>query len=268
MPLDRTYANEIVDMLQTLGHVTGRAMFGGFGIWEKGAMFAAIDSDSVLYFKTNADSETDYRAAGSTQFAPKMPGRGPHPMPYWSVPAEVLDDQETLETWALRAIRVAHASKLAARAPKSSSEAPQAKNPAKPRPATLPPKKKAPATTTEAKPTTTTQPPHSARRKNSPTAPVQNGSQTKAREASALHQTTQPPTSAARESTSQGAQPRPSPKEDTSPKGQPRGSRSAPPRAKKETTAKETTETRAPTKRPTAPRGRPSAAKPRPKIVR
>jgi hypothetical protein len=31
------------------------------------------------------------------------------PMPYWSVPAAILDDQEEFEKWAKQAITVAHA---------------------------------------------------------------------------------------------------------------------------------------------------------------
>ena len=110
MPLDRKYANQMLEMLRPLGHVTGRAMFGGFGLWERGVMFALLDSGSVLYFKTDAITETAYQAEGSTQFAPQVGERDPIGMPYWSVPVAILDDQEEFEKWAKQAISVAHAS--------------------------------------------------------------------------------------------------------------------------------------------------------------
>jgi DNA transformation protein and related proteins len=131
MPLDRKYANEMLEMLRPLGHVTGRAMFGGFGLWEDGVMFALLDSASVLYFKADATTEAVYQAEGATQFAPQVGDKPPMPMPYWSVPVAVLDDQEEFEAWAKQAIKVAHAG-AKAKAPALKKKAPvkAAKKPA------------------------------------------------------------------------------------------------------------------------------------------
>ena len=139
MPLDRKYANQMLEMLRPAGSVTGRAMFGGFGIWENGVMFALLDSESVLYFKTDAITETAYQAEGSSQFAPQVGEKPPTPMPYWSAPVTILDDQEEFEKWAKQAIAVAHA---AARA-NPSAPAPKKKAAAKPKAAKKPAAKKA-----------------------------------------------------------------------------------------------------------------------------
>lgn len=110
MALNRSYAEYALELLRPFGQITGRAMFGGFGIWERGQMFALLDAESTLYFKTSQETEAEYREAGAKQFAPQLSGKKPMPMPYWSVPAEVLDGPDELERFAKAAIRVAHAS--------------------------------------------------------------------------------------------------------------------------------------------------------------
>jgi DNA transformation protein and related proteins len=127
MPLDRKYANQMLEMLRPLGIVTGRAMFGGFGIWENGAMFALLDSESVLYFKTDVITETAYQAEGSTQFAPQVGEKPPTHMPYWSAPVAILDDQEEFEKWAKQAITIAHVPKKKAPAKKTTAKPKAAK---------------------------------------------------------------------------------------------------------------------------------------------
>lgn len=100
MALDDGYIVYVMDLLEPLGTVTGRRMFGGYGIWEDGDMFALLDRESTLYFKVDDDTRARYADAGSEQFMS---------MPYWSVPAEVLEDDDTLRAWARDAITVGHA---------------------------------------------------------------------------------------------------------------------------------------------------------------
>jgi DNA transformation protein len=100
MALDKEYVGYVMELLEPLGAVTGRAMFGGFGIWEDGDMFALLDRESTLYFKVDDTTRVRYEDAGSEQFMT---------MPYWSVPVEVLEDDDQLHTWAREAIAVGHA---------------------------------------------------------------------------------------------------------------------------------------------------------------
>ena len=86
--------------LEPFGDVTTKAMFGGNGIWEAGDMFALITSDSELHFKADSDTRSRYESAGCSQF---------RTMPYWSVPADVLEDDDQLEEWVEEAIEVGHA---------------------------------------------------------------------------------------------------------------------------------------------------------------
>lgn len=94
------YAIYIVDKLSGIGGVTSRAMFGGYGIFNEGLMFALI-SDGVLYFKVDDSNRKMYQEADSSIF--------PHGISYWEVPAEILEDTSRLYEWAGISIAIAEA---------------------------------------------------------------------------------------------------------------------------------------------------------------
>ena len=94
------YANYIVDKLSGLGDVTGRAMFGGYGIFHEGLMFALI-SEGVLFFKVDDSNRKVYEDAGSQKFT--------HGISYWEVPTEVFEDNARLYEWANISIDLAKA---------------------------------------------------------------------------------------------------------------------------------------------------------------
>ena len=99
MAVDPGYMEYVMEMLQPLGVVTSRSMFGGYGVFESGDRFALVSSDT-LYFKADDSNRAAYENAGSTQFKP---------MPYWEVPAEVLDSEAEVKGWAQLSIEAAHA---------------------------------------------------------------------------------------------------------------------------------------------------------------
>jgi DNA transformation protein len=94
------YADYIVEKLSGLGDVHNRAMFGGYGIFHEGLMFALI-SDGVLYFKVNDSNREMYEKAGSSKFG--------HGISYWEVPTEVFEDTARLYEWADISIEIAKA---------------------------------------------------------------------------------------------------------------------------------------------------------------
>ncbi len=101
MAADPGYLEHIMECLAPVGGVTPRAMFGGYGIFHEGDMFALISSGaSTLHFKVSDTNRAAYEDAGSEQF------RG---MPYYEVPADVLEDMESMQEWARIAIDVGHA---------------------------------------------------------------------------------------------------------------------------------------------------------------
>ena len=58
------YLDYVMEKLSPLGQIKSRAMFGGYGIFHEGVMFALIADDN-LYFKVNESNRDDYRKAGS-----------------------------------------------------------------------------------------------------------------------------------------------------------------------------------------------------------
>jgi DNA transformation protein and related proteins len=109
MPADPEQCAEILDRLAPLGDVTSRRMFGGMAFWEAGDVFAYVDGDGTLHFKADATTEADFVAAGSSRFGADRNVN----MPYWSVPDDVLADDDRFDEWARRAIAVGHANPTA-----------------------------------------------------------------------------------------------------------------------------------------------------------
>lgn len=104
--MSRDYADYIIDLLSSWARVTAKAMFGGFGLYRQGQIFAII-VDDTLYFKVGDANRPDYEAAGSEPFTYEAKGKRKIAMSYWRVPEDVLEDAESLGAWAEKAYRVA-----------------------------------------------------------------------------------------------------------------------------------------------------------------
>ena len=61
------YLEFVMEKLAPLGDITSRAMFGGYGIFHQGLMFALISEDT-LYFKVNDSNREMYQKARSRLF--------------------------------------------------------------------------------------------------------------------------------------------------------------------------------------------------------
>jgi DNA transformation protein and related proteins len=94
------FADELVEGFETLGGVSWKKMFGGVGIFVAGSMFALIDSDAQLHLKVDDTNRGLFESAGVEQH-----GR----MPYYAVPADVLEDDDALLEWARRSAEIATA---------------------------------------------------------------------------------------------------------------------------------------------------------------
>jgi DNA transformation protein len=114
MAADPEMCAEILERLAPLGDVTSRRMFGGQGFWEAGDVFAYVHRGGTLFFKADATTEADFVAAGSVRFGEDRNVN----MPYWSVPDDVLADDDRFEEWARRAIAVGHANRTVKKARK------------------------------------------------------------------------------------------------------------------------------------------------------
>jgi DNA transformation protein and related proteins len=76
-----------------------RAMFGGVGI-SRGEAFFGILFKGRLYFRTGPHSRAKYVAQGSKPFKPSARQTLKS---YYEVPADILENADTLRAWALEA---------------------------------------------------------------------------------------------------------------------------------------------------------------------
>jgi DNA transformation protein len=95
-------AERLVDALGPLGDVTSKKMFGGYGIFGGGVMFALVDSTGVPHFRTDGSTTPQFEDAGSVKHSR---------MPYWSIPEAIYGDEDNLIAWATEALKVAQAAK-------------------------------------------------------------------------------------------------------------------------------------------------------------
>lgn len=93
------------ELLDPLGRITLRAMFGGHGVYCDGVFFALV-ADGRLYLKVDALTRDRFAAAGCTPFVYAGQSR-PIEMSYWSVPDAALDSPDDLAPWARLALAAA-----------------------------------------------------------------------------------------------------------------------------------------------------------------
>jgi len=104
MAVSKEYLEYVVDQLACVGSIEHKRMFGGIGFYFDGLFFSLIDDDT-LYFKVDDQTRPRYEKARSRGFDPYKDGRPS--TGYFTVPAEVLEDQDELRVWAQEAIEVA-----------------------------------------------------------------------------------------------------------------------------------------------------------------
>ena len=93
-------AGQVADDLGELGEVTWRKMFGGAGVFVEGKMFALIDSDARLHLKVDDSNRARYEAVEAEKHSR---------MPYFAVPAHVIEDHSALLDWASQSAAIARA---------------------------------------------------------------------------------------------------------------------------------------------------------------
>ena len=102
---EKQFVDYVVDLMQSIGPVHAKHMFGGHGIFIDDLMFALV-ADSTLYLKVDAESEADFRARGLEAFSYEKKGRSVS-MSYCQAPEEALEDSEEMNTWANKAYAAA-----------------------------------------------------------------------------------------------------------------------------------------------------------------
>lgn len=106
---DDSFRAFVLDQLSTLPELRAKAMFGAHGLYSGDKFFGILD-EGRLYFKTDAQSQTEYLSRGMGPFTYETKGKVMS-MAYHEVPPEVLEQPQELTLWARRAIQIAEAKK-------------------------------------------------------------------------------------------------------------------------------------------------------------
>ena len=99
------FVTHLLDLMEPLGPVSARRMFGGYGIYLDRMMFALVADDS-LYLKVDDDSRGEFEAAGLEPFRYTKKGKS-YQMSYHAAPEDALEDAELLRDWARKAVDAA-----------------------------------------------------------------------------------------------------------------------------------------------------------------
>ena len=89
----------VLDQLSELSGLTHRAMFGGYGLYQRETFFGIIH-EGRLYFKTDGTTRAAYVTRNMKPFRPNPKQTL---KTYYEVPVDVLEDAEELTIWAQQA---------------------------------------------------------------------------------------------------------------------------------------------------------------------
>ena len=107
--------DQVIEQVQGhLGHLPGfrfKKMFGGASIYSDDVVFCMITREGVPHFRIGPGNLQDFKDEDQVPFAPKTKSKKLQPMPYYTVPSELWEDQRKLEVWVGKAISEAKAAK-------------------------------------------------------------------------------------------------------------------------------------------------------------
>jgi DNA transformation protein len=88
-------AEDFVKRVESLGNISRKKMFGGYGIFESRKMFALVNSSGDVFLKVGDTNRQKFEEAGS----------GPHgKMPYYQIPPDIIEEDKQLFAWTRESI--------------------------------------------------------------------------------------------------------------------------------------------------------------------
>lgn len=103
--MNNEFVNYITELMQSIGPVRSKRMFGGHGLFLDGLMFALI-SDNVLYFKTDGASVDQFKSKALPAFSYFKQGKE-FKIAYYQAPEEAMENTDEMNYWANQAFSVA-----------------------------------------------------------------------------------------------------------------------------------------------------------------
>lgn len=129
MAVQPQYLAYILEQIEGLGDLRSRRMFGGVGLY-RGELFFGLIDDDTLFFKSDSTNSAEYIARKMPRFMP-FPDRPEAVMAYYQVPADIIEDAESLVAWARKSVAVALSSRAARSKPVKAKAKTKAKAKAK-----------------------------------------------------------------------------------------------------------------------------------------
>lgn len=91
------FTEHVMGLMSGWATVTARRMFGGYGVYREGLMFALVAEDE-LFFKADAGNVAQFEQAGSHPFVYQSRARTVQ-MTYWSAPEASLESPAEMGNW-------------------------------------------------------------------------------------------------------------------------------------------------------------------------
>ena len=98
---EKEFVSYVVDLMQSLGPVRAKNMFGGHGIFLDELMFGLIAEDT-LYFKADKEIINEFEGRGLEAFTYNKKGKALK-ISYYRAPEEALEDSDEMNRWASKA---------------------------------------------------------------------------------------------------------------------------------------------------------------------
>ncbi|MEQ9144600.1 MAG: TfoX/Sxy family protein [Parvibaculaceae bacterium] len=122
MAVSGEYKAFVLDVLEPLGTVRIRNMFGGAGVYYGDLMFGLVAGET-LYFKADEINRPPFEEEGMGPFVYEPPAKNGKAgkkiaMSYWELPERLYDEPDELIDWAKAAIEAASRNKKDKPAPR------------------------------------------------------------------------------------------------------------------------------------------------------
>jgi len=102
---EKEFVSYVVELMQSIGPVRAKGMFGGHGIFLQELMFGLV-SNSTLYLKADNETKHEFKDKGLEAFTYIKKGKE-FRMSYYQAPEEALEDSEEMNSWANKAYSAA-----------------------------------------------------------------------------------------------------------------------------------------------------------------
>ncbi len=99
MPHKSEYVNELLEVLEPLGSVYAKAMFGGYGIYKDALMFGLV-ANNVFYLKVDDLNRTKFEELNLDPFMYTKNGKS-IAMSYSKCPQKAFEHPKEMLEWAL-----------------------------------------------------------------------------------------------------------------------------------------------------------------------